>query len=78
MANQDKTAKEIMEAIFQKYGFADVKEQKAAAKEAALEAACANPENAPLIMAFKECAGCELVSDCGLFFTNLWFSSNTS
>ena len=56
MANQDKSGKEIMEAIFSKYGFAKEKEEKAAAAEAAAEAACKNPKNAPLILAFKECA----------------------
>ncbi len=55
MANSGKSAEEIMQVIFDKYGFADVKEEKAAAKEAAAEAACANPKNAPLIMAFSEC-----------------------
>ena len=52
----DKTGEEIMQVIFDKYGFADVKEKKAAAKEAAAEAACANPKNAALILAFGECA----------------------
>jgi len=57
MANcSDKTGEEIMQVIFDKYGFADVKEKKAAAKEAAAEAACANPKNAGLILAFGECA----------------------
>ena len=55
MANTGKSAEEIMQAIFDKYGFADVKEEKAAAKEAAAEAACANPKNASLILAFSEC-----------------------
>jgi len=56
MANQDKTPKEIMEAIFSKYSFADMKVEKTAAKEAAFEAACTNPKNAKLILAFKECS----------------------
>ena len=57
MANcNDKSPKEIMQVIFDKYGFADVKQEKAAAKEAAAEAACANPKNAALILAFKECS----------------------
>lgn len=57
MANcSDKNAEEIMQVIFDKYGFANVKEEKAAAKEAAAEAACANPKNAGLILALGECA----------------------
>lgn len=56
IANQDKTPKEIMEAIFSKYSFADMKAEKSAAKEAAFEAACTNPKNAKLILAFKECS----------------------
>lgn len=56
MSNQGQSPKQIMEVIIAKYGFANVKEEKAAAKEAAAEAACANPKNAPLILAFKECA----------------------
>jgi len=57
MANYDgKSAEEIMQVIFDKYGFANVKEEKAAAKEAAAEAACANPKNAGLILALGECA----------------------
>jgi len=57
MANcTDKSAEEIMQVIFDKYGFAHVKQEKAAAKEAAAEAACANPKNAAVILAFGECA----------------------
>ena len=56
MANcTDKSAEDIMQVIFDKYGFADVKEEKAAAKEAAAEAACGNPKNAALVLAFSEC-----------------------
>ncbi|VEU43036.1 unnamed protein product [Pseudo-nitzschia multistriata] len=57
MANcNGKSPKEIMQIIFDKFGFADVKQEKAAAKEAAAEAACANPKNAALILAFEECS----------------------
>ena len=57
MANYaGKSAEEIMQVIFDKYGFANVKEEKAAAKEAAAEAACANPKNAGLILALGECS----------------------
>lgn len=52
----EKSAEEIMQVIFDKYGFANVKEEKAAAKEAAAEAACAHPKNAALILALGECA----------------------
>lgn len=55
MANSGKTAEEIMQLIFDKYGFAVAKVEKAAAKEAAAEAACANPKNAGLILALSEC-----------------------
>ena len=36
------------------YGFAKENAEVAKAKEEAVEAICANPANAPLIMAFKE------------------------
>jgi len=56
MANcTDKSAEDIMQVILDKYGFANVKEEKAAAKEAAAEAACGNPKNAALVLAFSEC-----------------------
>mmetsp|Transcript_5442 Transcript_5442/g.11223 ORF Transcript_5442/g.11223 Transcript_5442/m.11223 type:complete len:351 (+) Transcript_5442:445-1497(+) len=55
MANSGKTAEEIMQLIFDKYGFAVAKVEQAAAKEAAAEAACANPKNAGLILALSEC-----------------------
>ena len=56
MVNNEKTPKEIMEAIIEKYGFADVKEEKKSSMEAAAEAACGNPANAGLILAFKQCS----------------------
>ncbi len=56
IANAQKSTEEIMQTIFDKYGFVGVKEEKAAAKEAAAETACANPKNAGLILAFAECA----------------------
>ena len=55
MANNGKSAEEIMAVIINKYGFADAKEEKAAAKEAAAESACANPKNAGLVLALGEC-----------------------
>uniref|UniRef100_A0A7S4EJ79 PARP-type domain-containing protein n=1 Tax=Pseudo-nitzschia australis TaxID=44445 RepID=A0A7S4EJ79_9STRA len=57
MANcNGKSPKEIMQVIFDKYGFANVKQEKAAAAEAAAEASCANPKNAALILALEECS----------------------
>jgi hypothetical protein len=55
LANAGKSNKEIMQALVEKFGFAEAKKEKAAAKEVALEVNIANPKNAPLIMAFKEC-----------------------
>jgi hypothetical protein len=63
MANSDKSAEEIMQVVFDKYGFAEAKQEKAAAKEASIEAACANPKNAALILAFDECAGVRKSND---------------
>eukprot|EP00536_Pseudo-nitzschia_multiseries_P010481 jgi/Psemu1/289111/fgenesh1_pg.321_\ len=57
MANsKGKTPRDIMQIILDKYGFAEAKQEKAAAREAAAEAACANPKNAALILALEECA----------------------
>jgi len=56
LANIGKPSKEIMEVLIKKYGFADVKKEQAAAKEAQVEGACANPKNAALVLAFQECA----------------------
>ena len=53
--NKQKSKKEIMEAIFEKFGFAEAKKQKAAAKEAAVDATIANPKNTALLLALKEC-----------------------
>ena len=56
MANLESSPKDIMQSIIAKFGIKEVKEAKAAKKEAAAESACANPKNAPLILAFKECS----------------------
>ena len=56
MSNLDSSPKDIMGSIISKFGIKEVKEEKAAEKEAAAESACANPKNAPLILAFKECS----------------------
>ena len=56
VGNKDKSPKEIVEVVIAKFGFAEAKKQKAAKKEAALEAVCANPKNAPLLAAFQELA----------------------
>ncbi|KAG7355069.1 helix-hairpin-helix domain containing protein [Nitzschia inconspicua] len=57
MSNNDKTPKEIMMAIFDKYGFVEAKAENAKTKVAAVQASCANPANAALILAFRECSG---------------------
>mmetsp|Transcript_34957 Transcript_34957/g.84593 ORF Transcript_34957/g.84593 Transcript_34957/m.84593 type:complete len:683 (+) Transcript_34957:164-2212(+) len=56
MSNLENSPKDIMQSIISKFGIKEVKEAKAAKKEAAAESACANPKNAPLILAFKECS----------------------
>jgi hypothetical protein len=56
VANKDKTPKEILQAVLDKYGFKEEKAKKAAAKAAAVEKACANPKNAPLLLVFQEIA----------------------
>jgi hypothetical protein len=38
------------------YGFLEVKAEQAKSKEAAIQANCANPANAALILAFQECS----------------------
>ena len=67
VANASKSAEEIMQIIFDKYGFVEAKEEKAAAKEAAAETACANPKNAGLILAFAECAKVRYLLDMKLY-----------
>lgn len=56
LPNRDSTPEEIVKYVISKYGFAEAKEKKAAAKEAMAETVCANPKNAPLLLAFKELA----------------------
>ena len=56
VANQDKPPKEIVKMVIDKFGFAEAKQEKAAKKEAALEAVCQNPKNAPLLAAIQELA----------------------
>jgi hypothetical protein len=56
VGNKEKTPKEIVEIVLTKYGVAEEKEKKAAAKEAALESMCECPNNAPILMAFQELA----------------------
>jgi hypothetical protein len=56
MSHNDKAPRDIMMKLMEKYGFVEEKAEKAASKEAKLEASCANPKNIPLIMAFQECA----------------------
>lgn len=56
MAHKDKGPQGVMEEIIAKYGFKENKEAQKVAKQAALEGACENPKNAPLLMAFQELA----------------------
>lgn len=56
MAGGDKTPKEIMESIVQKYGTVGLKADKKAKQEEAVESMAGNPNNAPLIIAFRECS----------------------
>ena len=56
MANKDKEPKEVLEEIITKFGFKDDKAAKQEAKEMALASQCANPKNAPLLVAFQELA----------------------
>ena len=56
MANKDKEPKEVLEEIITKFGFKDDKAAKQEAKEIALASSCANPKNAPLLVAFQELA----------------------
>jgi Poly(ADP-ribose) polymerase and DNA-Ligase Zn-finger region len=56
MAQTEKSPKEIMQAIITKFGIKEAKDAKSAKKEEAAESACANPKNAKLILAFRECS----------------------
>lgn len=56
MANKDKEPKDVLEEIITKFGFKDDKAAKQEAKEMALASQCANPKNAPLLVAFQELA----------------------
>ena len=54
VANREKSPKEILKMVIDKFGFAEAKAAKAAKKEAALEAACRNPKNAPILAVLQE------------------------
>jgi hypothetical protein len=61
MANHDKSPKGCVlyssSCFFSlQYGFVEVKAEQAKSKEAAVQANCANPANAALILAFQECS----------------------
>jgi hypothetical protein len=56
VGNSDKTPKEIVQLVIDKYGLKEEKEKKVAAKETVSECMCENPKNAPLLMAFQELA----------------------
>jgi hypothetical protein len=67
VGNKEKTPKEIVEIVLAKYGIAEEKETKKAAKEAALESMCECPNNAPILMCFQELAQ--------LYFKGMWNES---
>ena len=54
--NKDKSPREIVKLVIDRFGFAEAKKAKAEAREAAVEAACANPKNAAMLCAFQELA----------------------
>lgn len=56
LANEGAAPSEIVKMLVEKFGFVDAKAEKAAKKEAAVENACKQPENAPIYCAIKELA----------------------
>jgi hypothetical protein len=56
IANKGKSASEVIPIIVKDFGFLEVKKQKAAKKEAAIESMVANPKNGGLVAAFAELA----------------------
>jgi hypothetical protein len=64
LSNQDKTPEEILQLVVDKFGFAEEKKKKSAAKEAKLEGLCNCPKNAPLLMAFQELSKLYFKSKC--------------
>jgi ssDNA-binding Zn-finger/Zn-ribbon topoisomerase 1 len=56
VANRDMSAKDVMQAIIDKFGFAESKKAAAANKQAAMETVCKCPENATLMSLFHEMA----------------------
>jgi hypothetical protein len=67
VGNRERTPKQIVEIVIAKYGFAEEKETKAAAKEAAVEGICECPKNAPILIVFQE-----LMT---LYFQGMWNQS---
>jgi hypothetical protein len=55
-ANKDLSAREILALLIEDYGYVEDKEAKAAAKQEALEIACAHPGNAAVTGALSELA----------------------
>lgn len=54
VANREKKASEIIPVIVKEFGFLEVKKEKAAKKEAAIESMVGHPKNAGLVAAFQE------------------------
>ncbi|KAL3909219.1 MAG: hypothetical protein SGARI_002711 [Bacillariaceae sp.] len=57
LADTSLSKKEIMQAIIEKFGFAEAKKKQAEDRLEAAEKGCRNDANADLLLAFKECAG---------------------
>lgn len=54
--NQDLGPPELIQLFAKHFGYAADKEEKKAKIQTAMESACAEPNNAPLLMAFQELA----------------------
>lgn len=65
LADTSLSKKEIMQAIIEKFGFAEAKKKQAEDRLEAAEKGCRNDANADLLLAFKECAGVSIL--CFLF-----------
>ena len=56
LQHTDLSAPELIKVFAKEFGFRKAKAEKAKAKESAIEAGCANPANAPLLLVFEEMA----------------------
>lgn len=54
MANKEKGPEGVIKEVIAKYGFKEEKNAKAKIREEIVKVACANPKNAPLLLAFQE------------------------